>query len=542
MTEQTGKPIQNVLILGGGTAGWLTATYLAFYLSKFSRRKCNITLVESGSLPTEGVGETSVPWFQRFFHTVGIPEGSWMSACDASFTLGSRFENWLWPDRCHYWANPFSDSNLTLNGFSFKDVWLAAKMQGRETSWQVDNSLSCKLMEMGRAPKMLHQMNFIGRGSVKYAYHFDAELFRQYCKSYCTKAGVQHMVDHVQDVKIGKQGFVESIRTEKHGELSAELFIDCTELDGLLINRALGESFRSYSDTLLCDRACVASTAHEDRALSTYTRATALKDGWMWRIPLQSRMSVGYVYSSAFVSDDEAEAELRAQIGNAKLIHQPKTISMRTGRTERPWVKNCVSIGSSAGSIEPLHSTDLYQTQRGIETLLRYFPDCSFSPERTHAYNTVMTRLSKQIRDFTFLHYYATQRADTAFWRANQHETRVPDGARHILDLWHSGILPVHESELFVHEWGDNPTIGVAGYQNLLLGMRVYPKKIPGLLQYCDIDHILGSVGGYEAKLTDAAKNHLAHRAYLDEQNSQFPQKELDSREPVEQVADTSME
>lgn len=469
---QTGR-IEHVVIVGGGTAGWLSAVFLNRLLAR--EGGCRITLIESSALGTLGVGEATIPTLRRTFALCGIDETDWMVRCNASFKLAIRFVNWTGlPHRPVYW-HPFG-SLPTADGLSLTQHWLARRLGGDPTPLDRACASVLPACEARLAPKQGGEPEY--EGQVTYAYHLDAGRLASYLASLGRARGVEHVVDEVTGVSLDGRGFVRALHTARHGDLGGDLFLDCSGFAGLLINRALGEPFVSYADELPCDRAVALPLPTDDarEGIRPYTTATALGSGWVWNTPLFGRSGNGYVYSSAFLTPEEAEREFRAHLGPASEGVEARHLRMRVGHTRRPWVGNCVAIGLAGGFVEPLESTGIWFIELGLYNLLLNFPDKRFAPAVAEQYNRVMARYYEHVRDFIVLHYCLTRREDTPFWRANR-ERRVPDSLRGQLDLWRE-LLPNHQK---LEEWGLFKDVN---YAYILAGMERLPAHPLPLLTY----------------------------------------------------------
>lgn len=465
--------VDGVVIVGGGTAGWMTATYL---LRTF-RGRIPITLVESKNVPTIGVGEATFSTVRHFFEYLGLTEREWMPDCHATYKLAIRFENWR--AEGHHFYHPFERPRV-VGGFSLADWWLHRQASDR---YDRDCSVLAALCDARRSPRYLDgvmlERDFVAQGGqamsrsvpagqagqFPYAYHFDATLLARFLTRYGVERGVRHVLDDVLDVRLDDRGYIMSVLTKQHGELAGQLFVDCTGFRGLLLNKALGEPFVSYQDSLPNDRA-VALRVPVDaaRGLMPCTTATAQDAGWMWTIPLFGRLGTGYVYASDYCSPDEAERALREFVGPAANDLPANHIRMRIGRSERSWVRNCVAIGLASGFVEPLESTGIFFIQNGVEQLVRHFPDGRDDERLRQAYNQQVANVMDGVREFLVLHYYAAARADNAYWRDAKHRP-MPDGLAGRIERWRTKLPD--EDTVFPYFHGFEPYSYVA----MLLGL-----------------------------------------------------------------------
>lgn len=416
--------IKSVVIVGGGTAGWMSATYLQ---ATFGDR-VSVTLVESGRVAKIGVGEATFSTVRHFFDYLGLTEEEWMPQCAASYKLAIRFENWRRVGEHFY--HPFEHLPVT-NGFTLADWWL--RLGDQAGSFDRDCFVIPHLCEARRAPRMRDGSLFASeldgplsgsapaeqRAQFPYAYHFDAELLARFLAGYGTERGVLRVVDDVVAVHQDERGWISHVTTQNHGELRGDLFLDCTGFRGLLINQTLGGRFESFQDVLPNNRAVALRVPREDPRLGIdpYTTATAVGAGWIWTIPLYQRIGTGYVYSDEFCTPDEAERTLREFAAPGMDDLAANHIRMRIGRNERSWIANCVAIGLSSAFVEPLESTGIFFIQNGIEQLVKLFPDAHWDQSIADAYNTQVARVVDGVKEFLVFHYRAAERGDTPYWK-----------------------------------------------------------------------------------------------------------------------------
>ncbi|GAA4055897.1 tryptophan halogenase family protein [Nonomuraea soli] len=415
--------INDVVIVGGGTAGWMTATYLK---AAFGDR-VDITLVESPRIPTIGVGEATFSTVRHFFDYLGLDESEWMPQCAASYKLAIRFENWR-GDGTHFY-HPFERLRVS-DGFTLADWHL--RLNGAGEPFDRACYVTPWLCENRRSPRLLDGSLFAGeldgslgrstleeqRAQFPYAYHFDAAQLATYLTGIGVKQGVRHVLDDVTAVGQDERGWISHVTTKEHGDVTGGLFVDCTGFRSLLINQTLGENFRSFTDVLPNNRAVALRVPREEQELiNPYTTATAMDAGWIWTIPLYGRNGTGYVYSDEFCSPEEAERALRAFAAPGRDDLEANHIRMRIGRNERSWVGNCVAVGLSSGFVEPLESTGIFFIQHAIEQLVKHFPDERWEPRLIDGYNDKVARVIDGVREFLVLHYRATARADTPYWK-----------------------------------------------------------------------------------------------------------------------------
>jgi tryptophan halogenase len=423
---------KRVLIVGGGSAGWTAAAYLNASLNVGDQKVVEISLVESPDVPRIGVGEATIPNINHTLDVIGIDELEFMKAVDGTFKQSIRYVNWL-EDNGDFYHHPFCRYG-SGPGDDAGRKWL---MSDRSVPFMETVSAQPQLCEMGLAPKTLGNEN--AGLSLVYAFHMDALKFADYLHAFATARGVTDYLDNVIGVDMHENGNIAAVQTESGKRLEADLFIDSTGFAAELIEKKLGVSFTDCSQWLLCDRAVTMNVPHDHYYpgyVRPYTTATALSAGWVWEIPLQNRRSLGYVHSSAHISDDDAEKELRAFEGDHSESLPSRVVKFMVGRREQPWSANCVAIGLSGGFIEPLESTGLYLAQVASGVLAEHFPYTDDMAPLAFRFNRLMQNRFYEILDFINMHYCLTRRTDTDFWREVGRPERINDRLRAKLDYW----------------------------------------------------------------------------------------------------------
>jgi tryptophan halogenase len=481
---------RSVVIVGGGSAGWMTASHL-----KKALPGIDITLIESADIKTIGVGEATFSTIKLFFDFLGLEESEWMPSCNATYKLAIKFVDWR-ASGGHFF-HPFQRYDV-VEGFNMGEWWLKLKRQ--EEPFDYACFTVPALCDSQRSPRFLDgrvfddkvqdyfTVDFRGKKNIlaehkvqyPYAYHFDASLLARFLEGYATRRGVRKIVDDVGEVRLREDGGIDHLLTREHGELRADLFVDCTGFRGLLINQALGEPFISFADSLLCDSAVAMQVPRdiETHGINPFTTATALTAGWVWDIPLYGRIGTGYVYASQFLASDEAEREFRRHLGPAADEVRAAHIKMRIGRCRNSWVKNCVAIGLASGFVEPLESTGIFFIQNGIEELVNHLPGGVMDEETVSSYNRVVGDCIDGVRDFLILHYRTTDRADTEFWRATKRVQVSPELAER-LALWKRRLPNARNINSRFHGFE------AYSYSVMLLGLNYWPEaSLPAL------DHI----------------------------------------------------
>ena len=510
MREKVMRMVRNVVIVGGGTSGWMTASYLK---AAFGHR-LGVTLVESPNVPTIGVGEATFSTIRHFFDYLGLDEREWMPPCQATYKLAIRFENWRSPD--HHFYHPFEHLRV-VDGFPLTDWWLH---RGEGQRFDRDCFLIASLCDAKRSPRdldgTLFEQDFKEGGAERayrttlteqdtqfpYAYHFDAALLARYLTRYGTERGVRHVLDDVIDVARDERGWIRNVLTKEHGELAGDLFVDCTGFRGMLLNKALGVPFMSYQDTLPNDSA-VALRVPVDMAaqgIPPCTTATAQDAGWIWTIPLFGRVGTGYVYASDYCTPDEAEQTLRDFVGPAADGLAANHIRMRIGRSEVSWVNNCVAIGLSSGFVEPLESTGIFFIQNAVEQLVKHFPTERWDERLRRSYNRQVANAIDGVHEFLGLHYYAAARQDNQYWKDTK--TRpLPGALAERIEQWQVR-LPDRES-VFPHYHGFEPYSYIA----MILGLGGLPVQPPAALGLFDSES-----ADRELRLVADQATELVHR------------------------------
>jgi tryptophan halogenase len=457
------KRIKKIAIIGGGSAGWMTAAALANALG----RSCDITLVESEAIGTVGVGEATIPPIRQFNQRLGVSEAEFLRETNGSFKLGIEFIGWTKEGEKYF--HPFGHYGADFDvHVPFHHYWLADQVGKKQAGPLDDFSICYMASNEGRFSHPTHDPRQM-QSRLDYAYHFDATLYAQYLRSYSEARGVKRIEGRVNDVSLNSEtGFIQDVKLDNGQIIGAELFIDCTGFRGVLIEGAMHTGYENWSKWLPCNRAVAIPCEKKDDILP-YTRSTCHKAGWQWRIPLQHRTGNGYVYCDEFTSSDEAEQTLRANLDGTP-IADAKHLRFVTGHRKQFWNKNCVAIGLSAGFMEPLESTSLHLIQSGIMRLLTLFPSNEFSQLLSEEYNRVTIEEYRQIRDFLVLHYIANEREEP-FWK-QMAALELSDSLQFKIDHFKdNGIISLDARELF----------GKPSWLAVMVGQGLLPSRAPGL-------------------------------------------------------------
>ena len=468
------RRLDRVVIVGGGTAGWMAAAALSRYFNDGQRR---ITVIESDVIGTVGVGEATIPPIREFNAMLGISENEFLASTRGTFKLGIEFVNW--GRKGDRYIHPFGFFGQDLHGIPFHQLYL------REHALRGDDAGSIAEYSMSSAAAALSRFGRPAANArpplseIRYAYHFDASLYAKYLRELAERQGTQRIEGQIVQVhRDGDTGDVTAVALDDGRAVEGQLFIDCSGFRGLLIEEALETGFEDWSHWLPMDRAWALPSTGAGSP-DPYTRATAHDAGWQWRIPLQHRTGNGHVFSSAYTSEDEAQEVLVANVEGAALA-EPRLLRFRTGMRKRAWSHNVVSLGLSSGFLEPLESTSIHLVQNGIQRLFALFPDWPINPRDREDYNRGMRELYEDVRDFVILHYKATQRDDTPFWRYVR-DMDVPDSLARRIDQWERrGRVFRENAELFT----------LPSWVAVMLGQNIRPETHDPIADTLDPDKV----------------------------------------------------
>ncbi len=418
------RPPASVVVLGGGTAGWMTANLLAH---RWAGSGTKITVVESPDIGIIGVGEGSTPQLKHFFETLGIAEKEWMPRCNATYKAGIRFNNWSHRAGFSSYFHPFPTAldPITQQKFVYNTM---ARRTGRDVMAHPDDFfLSTKLAMQNLAP--VAPINFPFH--IGYGYHFDAYLVGAYLREYAKKLGVLHLQRTIIGVSRSQSGDIASLRTSDDEAITADFYIDSSGFASILLQHALEEPFISYSENLFNDRAVVMPTPADPTILKPYTTSTAASAGWIWDIPLTNRTGNGYVHASAFISANDAETELRRHLNILDSPVEARHLKMNVGRVRNSWVHNVLAVGLAQGFIEPLEATALHIVQTTVEMFLE-----AWENQNQAVFNREINERYDGIRDYIVCHYKVNQRQDTDYWRQTAHNQQLSTSLKSIISCW----------------------------------------------------------------------------------------------------------
>jgi len=476
--------IKRLLIVGGGTAGWITAGYLARTLGAQNPDGIRITLVESSDIGILGVGEGTFPSIRTTLKRIGLDETSLIRECSASFKQGAKFVHWRHapggsngaPD--HY-LHAFQVSQEP-SGLDLLPYWLLGV--AGNVNWDEVNTPQKRVADACRAPKLISHSDYVG--PLGYAYHFDAVKLAKFVRTQAIASGIHHIVDTVEAVNLTEDGSIGSLSTREHGVLSADLFVDCTGFRAQLIGAALGVPYKSCRPVLFCDTALAMQVPYQrpNTPIASYTISTAHEAGWTWDIGLDTRRGIGYVYSSAHTDDAHAEQVLRDYVGPAGEGLAARKIGFNAGFREINWKKNCIAIGLSSGFFEPLEATGIMFTELAAVTLSNLFPWGGDLEIAARQFNERMRRRYERALDFIKLHYCLTQRRDSSFWRDNADPASITDSLQELLARWR--YRPPGSIDI-------DPNVDIfpdTSWQYVLYGMgyRTDMRPRAGVLKYYD--------------------------------------------------------
>lgn len=444
--------IRRVVIAGGGTAGWIAAAALSQQLGELLK----IVLVESAEIGTVGVGEASIPPMRTFHKLLRIDEQEFMRATSATFKLGISFENW----------GNIGDSYIHSFGKTGKETWLADFhhfwLRAKEQDFADDFGEYCLEYVAAKRNKFVTAPE----ATINYAYHLDAGRYAAYLRRMSESNGVVRIEGKIAEVKQNTgTGFIEALLLESGELVEGDLFIDCTGFRGILIEQTLHTGYEDWSHWLPCDTAVAVQTEAVGPAIP-YTRSIARESGWQWQIPLQHRVGNGLVYCSRYLSEDGAKNSLLNNV-SGEAVSEPRVIKFRTGRRRKTWNKNCVALGLSSGFIEPLESTSIHLIITGVARLMQMFPDSGISEAVVVQYNQLANEEMEKIRDFIILHYNATSRTDTPFWRFCK-SMDIPDTLRQRIEIFNEEAQAYQAGgELF----------RVDSWVQVMMGQGIMPKS-----------------------------------------------------------------
>ena len=466
------KAIRKIVIVGGGTAGWMTAMPLLQLLRRGpGQSACEIVIVESAEIGTIGVGEATLPTILMYNHSIGLDPADFVRKTQATFKLGIEFRDW--GHLGNRFFHGFGDFGPALDNRSPYLHWLRLNQGGDMPSYEEWSTPTMMARSNRFTPPMGDRPS--AANAYAYAYHFDAGLYANYLRDHALAHGAVRIDGKIVDVELRPEdGFVAAVKLADGRRVDGDLFIDCSGLRGLLIEGAMKAGFDDWSDVLPCNSAQAVPSA-SSTPLTPYTVSAAKSAGWTWRIPLQHRTGNGHVYCSGFTSDDEAARVLLEGL-DGQAMDDPRTIRFTTGRRRKSWVKNVVAIGLSAGFLEPLESTSIYMIHEYIGRLIHFFPDRDFRPELAEEFNRLSQIQYESLRDFIVLHYKLTKRDDSEFWRYCA-QMPIPDALQQQIELFRaSARVSVRDPNSFREP----------SWVSIFLGLGLTPQSYPLFIDLID--------------------------------------------------------
>jgi len=478
--------IRRLVIAGGGTAGWIAAAALSHQFHGI----LEITLVESEEIGTIGVGESSIPPLRAFHRLLGIDEQEFMRATAATFKLGIHFENWRKPGDSY--IHSFGTTGQSTWACEFHHFWLHSLTRGMQS----DLGAYCLEHEAAKAAKFATSP----QTAINYAYHLDASVYAKFLRKFAEKFGARRIEGKIKDVRQNSaSGFIEALVLDSGQTIEGDFFIDCTGFRGLLIEQTLHAGYEDWSHWLPCDSAVAVQTESTGPAVP-YTRAIAHEAGWRWRIPLQHRVGNGLVYCSRYMADAQATEKLLREVEGKPLI-QPRVIKFRTGRRRKVWHKNVLALGLASGFVEPLESTSIHLIVTGVTRLIHLFPFSGVSQSLVEQYNNDAVTELEKIRDFVVLHYFATERDDSAFWRFCA-GMEVPESLAHRLEMFRERA----------HVWQrDGELFRLDSWMQVMLGQGIKPEHYHPLtkgLKDQDLARLLDTIRSSIRQAVDGMPSH----------------------------------
>lgn len=491
------RNIKKVVIVGGGSAGWMTASAL---VNAFGNG-CQVDLIESEEIGIVGVGEATIPPIKMFNQMIGLNEKEFLSKTQGTFKLGIEFVNWY--EQGHRYFHPFGQFGANFDPIPLHQHWLNERAKGNDPSSLDDYSMCWALASRNKMTMPTRDPRMV-QSTFDYAYHFDATLYAGFLRAYAEERGVKRNEGIIVEVnKDDETGFIKSVTMKDGREISGDFFVDCSGIRALLIEGALEAGYTDWTNWLPCNRALAVPCEHGGD-FTPYTRSTAREAGWQWRIPLQHRIGNGYVYCSEFISNEEASDVLLANI-DGKQLADTRYVPYTPGRRNKVWVKNCVAIGLSSGFLEPLESTSIHLIQSGILRLLALFPDLDFNPVVSDEYNRLTALEYERVRDFLILHYKATKRDDTELWRYCS-AMDIPDTLQHKINHFESyGRLATDSYELF------QPPSWLA----VFIGQHVWPKQVDPILALKDTSKSAKTLEGLRRVMNETADASPGHAEFI---------------------------
>ncbi len=497
MNQSSTNRIRKIVIAGGGTAGWMTAAALS---SMLRPDDVQIVLVESEEIGTVGVGEATIPDIISFNRMLGIDEAEFLKATNATFKLGIEFSDWGKLGDKYF--HPFGHHGADMNGIDFHQYWLHTRQAGNTNTLEEYSLCAVAAKSMKFALPNDNPRSLLSQ--IGYAYHFDATAYALFLRNYAQKRGVIRIEGRIEQILLNQQTEnIFALVMQNNERVEGDFFFDCTGFKSKLLGETLGVPFHDWSKWLPCNSAQAVPSERRGELLP-YTKSMAKTAGWQWRIPTQHRTGNGHIYSTNFMDDQQATNVLMQGL-DAPALSDPRTIRFTTGRRDKFWHKNCVSIGLASGFLEPLESTSIFLIQQGISRFIALYPSLTPAAKVVEEYNRLMTREFNQVRDFIILHYKATQRTDSEFWRYCKNMS-IPDSLQHKMELFQcAGRVFRDDHELF----------STSSWVAVMLGQNIYPETAEPMLLGVPIQNIEQSLQSMQRAMQQSALKMPTHAEFI---------------------------
>jgi tryptophan halogenase len=491
------KSIRKIVIVGGGTAGWMTAAPLALKLGK----TCDIVLVESPEIGTVGVGEATLPTLRYFNSALGLDGADFVRKTQATFKLGIEFKDWGYIGNRFF--HGFGDFGPHVENRSPHLFWLRLARAFKDLPPLEEWSTTTMMARSNRFMPPYGDQPGINN-NYSYAFHFDAGLYAAYLRDYAMQRGVQRIEDMITGVEQHPEtGFITAVTLRDGHRVEGDLFIDCSGFRGMLIEGVYKAGYDDWSAMLPCNSAQAVPCARVEK-LTPYTVSTARSAGWTWRIPLQHRTGNGHVYCDGFTSDEEASRVLLEGL-DGRALDEPRQLRFTAGRRRKSWIKNCVAVGLSSGFLEPLESTSINFIENAVGWLIQFFPDRDFRPELADEFNRLITQRYEFVRDFIILHYKVTDRNDSEFWRYCA-SMPIPDTLQHQIDLFReTGHVAIYDPQGF----------GVSSHLSILMGLGVMPKTYDPFVDMPNVQQLHAYFWNLREAIAQMVKRAPDHAEYI---------------------------
>ncbi|WP_426370453.1 tryptophan halogenase family protein [Pseudocolwellia sp. HL-MZ7] len=497
MNQSSPNRIRKIVIAGGGTAGWMSAAALS---SMLRADDVQIVLVESEEIGTIGVGEATIPDIISFNRMLGIDEAEFLKATNGTFKLGIEFRDWGKIGDKYF--HPFGNHGADMNGIDFHQYWLHTRLAGNTNNLEEYSMCAVAAKSMKFALPNDNPRSLLSQ--IGYAYHFDATAYALFLRNYAQKRGVIRIEGRIDQILLNEQTEnISALVMQNNERVEGDFFFDCTGFKSKLLGETLGVPFHDWSKWLPCNSAQAVPSERRGELLP-YTKSMAKTAGWQWRIPTQHRTGNGHIYSTDFMDDQQASDVLMQGL-DAPALSDPRTLRFTTGCRDKFWHKNCVAIGLASGFLEPLESTSIFLIQQGISRFISLYPSLTPAAKVVEEYNRLMTREFHQVRDFIILHYKATQRTDSEFWRYCKNMS-IPDSLQHKMELFQcAGRVFRDDHELF----------STSSWVAVMMGQNIYPETAEPMLLGVPIQNIEKSLQSMQRAMQQTSLKMPTHAEFI---------------------------